>query len=530
MASKGSFRKHLRMPSLEIHHPKKDFDRNFIMLGKVNSGKSSLSNLLLSCKDKIHFPTHPQNDAFGLTTKVKFRETEIDTSIVFEDTYTKSEKLRFQITDLPGTNDFNFEDQRSCKHILQSIRESRAELSDTFLIVCDITGKFFSNDEMITILNIAEVLSHSGYMFLQNAVLVFTHADLVPDPIQKLEKMKKTEEWAGIGRLLDSIGNRHLFINSLDITDRNRNKLIKTLFELSKPTLNVAITGNNGFQTSEFSDIFKLHDTAPTQKESEKFTIEYFLNPNMNIFHQLDNLTIDQRLEDELKKLFIISKGISVMVVLISLEDSFTREFYDLINQIPDTFSIQKSENIKTHPLWKYSFVIFLSPADDKSMVERNVKLNPFLKEIVSQVNNRFTWITRDMPTDECYMRLVNMILKVNRDTQGTSLIHNIVSKISDDIKSSRSRKQLQRVNESDVQRNKIQKNIPCFEHERNSSSWIRANTFNWNKDEISHLMAYFLVKKVKQEAADTFLEKYPNSNNPVPKEEFKKFCLKYLK
>ena len=86
---------------------------------------------------------------------------------------------------------------------------------------------------MISILNISEILSHSGYMFFQNAILVFTHADKVDNPKEKLIEILKTDKWAGIGKLLESIENRHLFINSLDQTDKNRNFLIKTLFDLS---------------------------------------------------------------------------------------------------------------------------------------------------------------------------------------------------------------------------------------------------------------------------------------------------------
>ena len=534
MATWSGFRKTVMKTAKEIPRkiPTKDFDRNFIMLGKVNSGKSTLSNLLLGCSDRIHFPRHKQKEAIGCTTEVRNRETEVATSIVFGDKYTGNNTLKIQITDLPGTNDTNFKDQNACKNILQSIKESRAELSDTFLIVCDITGKFFTNEEIISILNISEILSHSGYMFFQNAILVFTHADLVDNPEEKLIEILQTDKWAGIGKLLECIENRHLFINSLDQTDKNRNYLIKTLFDLSKPTLNVAITGNTGFESSELRDILKLHDSTIVQKESEKFNVEYFFNPNLDIFHRFDKHTIEQRLEDELKKMFIISKGISVMVILISLEDSFTEEFYSLINQIPETFSLQKSGKVEDDPLWKYSFILFLSSKDDKSLVERNVKLNPFLKEIVLRVDNRFTWVTRDMQPDECYRRLIKMVLKVNHDSQGTSFINStIVSGINSDIiKASSATKNLQRANENVCGRSIIQKNIPCFEDKANNTSWIRANNFDWNKEEISHILAFFLVKRAKPEAKEKFLAMYPNTDEPILKEDFKNFCLEHLK
>ena len=256
---------------------KRDFDRNFILLGKVNSGKSTLANLLFGCGEDIQFPVHPHKQPAGCTKSVSNKETEVASCIVFGDSFTGSDSLKIQITDQPGSNNVNFNETNSCEHILQCIKESRVVLSDTFLIVCDISGKFFSNEELISILNISEILSHSGYMFLQNTILVFSHADKIGNPEDRLKEIIQTEEWGSIQKLLQSINNRYLFINSTDQTEKIRNSLIKRLFELSKPTLNVAIIGNNGFQSSEFRDFLKLHDNTLIQKQSEQFHVEFFL-------------------------------------------------------------------------------------------------------------------------------------------------------------------------------------------------------------------------------------------------------------
>ena len=478
-----------------------------------------MANLLLGCGDNIQFPVHPRKQPAGCTKSVSNKETEVESCIVFGDNFTGSNILKIQITDQPGCNDVNFSETKSCKRILQCIKESRVVLSDTFLIVCDISGKFFSNEELISILNISEILSHSGYMFLQNTILVFSHADKFGNPEDRLKKIIQTQEWVSIQKLLQSINNRYVFINSTDQTEKNRNSLIKILFELSKPTLNVAITGNNGFPSSEFRDFLKLHDNTLIQKQSEQFNVEYFFNPNLNIFEPSKKHTLEQGLEDELKKLFIISKGISVMVVLINLEEAFTDEFYRIINQIPHTFSIQKSEKIEDDPLWKYSFIVFLSTEDDKNLITRDIKSNLHLVDVVSRVNNRFTWVTRGMQPEECYRRLINMVLKVSQDSQGTSLISGtIASEIISRIKAS-----------SSVKDPRTQKNIPYFETNQ-EGLWIGANSFNWNKEDISNLLAYFIMKKEKPEAAATFLEMYPDSEKSISKEDFKKFCLEHLK
>ena len=227
---------------------------------------------------------------------------------------------------------------------------------------------------------------------------------------------------------------------------------------------------------------------------------------------------MEQRLEDELKKLFIISEGISVMVVLISLEEAFTEEFYSLIHPIQDTLSIKSSEKIDDL-LWKYSFIVFLSPVDDKNLIMQDIRFISRLVEIVSRVNNRFTCVTREMQPDECYRRLINMVLKVSQDSQGTSLINGtIASEIISKIKAS-----------SSVIDPRTQKNIPYFETNQ-EGLWIGANSFYWNKENISNLLAYFIIKKEKPEAAATFLEMYPDSENSISKEAFKKFCLEHLK
>ena len=59
------------------------------------------------------------------------------------------------------------------------------------------------------------------------------------------------------------------------------------------------------------------------------------------------------------------------MVILISLEVAFSEDLFDGIIHIPDSYSIQQSDNIICDPLWKFSFILFLATKDDKVDVER---------------------------------------------------------------------------------------------------------------------------------------------------------------
>ena len=114
-----------------------------------------------------------------------------------------------------------------------------------------ITGKFFADEDMTSILNIAEILADSGYMLFANAILVFTHADLVHESERTLREKIKTEEWAGIGQLLERTDNRLLFVRAKELSERNRDNVIKKLLKLSKTTLNVAFTGNSAYKRWE---------------------------------------------------------------------------------------------------------------------------------------------------------------------------------------------------------------------------------------------------------------------------------------
>ena len=75
----------------------------------------------------------------------------------------------------------------------------------------------------------------------------------------------------------------------------------------------------------------------------------------------------------------------------------------------------------------------------------------------------------------------------------------------------------------------RTQKNIPYFVTNQ-EALWIGADCFYWNKEDVSNLLAYFIIKKEKPEAAATFLEIYPDSEKYISKEDFKKICLEHLK
>ncbi|KAI6655846.1 hypothetical protein LOD99_1580 [Oopsacas minuta] len=509
--------------------PKRDFDRTFILIGKVNSGKSTLANLLYGIKDKITFRVHPHKQAYCTTTEMSCKEFEVESSIVYGRVFQGNEKLKVQIMDQPGSNDSNYTDQDRCDNIVECLKVSRAELSNTFLIVFDMSGKFFTIEDTISILNLSEILSNSGYKFFENAILVVTHADQFDNYQEKFRQMLEMKEYASISHLLKQINKQHIFINGLDITEENRNNLLKTLFQMSKPKLNVSITGNHGFLGSELRELLQLPEDDLVENDSTKFDVEYFFNPDMNIFDQFDKLTLEQRVQDELKKLFIVSRGITAMVVLISLEEAFSEEFYNLINSIPETYSIGSSSKVEDSDIWKYTFIVFLSPVSESKSVLENIQRNTRIKKLVARVNNRYTWVTRGMSPADCHNKLIEMVLQVGHDAQGRTLINNqVVKQMNKFISGPKSPQNLERVKPRTVtDLNKMQQSIPCFEIPNSDDFLIRANTFDWNKPTISCILGYFILKRLKPEAAERFQEDFPESE--ISREQFREFCLANL-
>ena len=114
------------------------------------------------------------------------------------------------------------------------------------------------------------------------------------------------------------------------------------------------------------------------------------------------------------------------------------------------------------------------------------------------------------MPPDECHARIKDMVFKVKSHSQGASFINkNIVFKLNTTIDASNRVKQPKDLGRRFLEGEAIQDYI-LFEHSKDNSLCINANHFNWNKEDISQLMAYFLVKSLNPAATDTFLECIP--------------------
>ena len=165
----------------------RNFDRSFILIGKGSGGKSTLGNLLLG---NGLFEEHEKVDAFLLTHKVQSGDCSIESCEVYDLNGFPNEMLNFQVLDQPGLNSHDFTQEHDCTFLKQCIAEAKAEMTASFLIVISLNSKYFNSEELLTILNFAEILSDSAYSFFANAIVVFTHGDEVVCEMNQ-DKLKK---------------------------------------------------------------------------------------------------------------------------------------------------------------------------------------------------------------------------------------------------------------------------------------------------------------------------------------------------
>ena len=567
----------------ELKKKEKRFDRTFILMGKASSGKSTLGNLLLGRNER--FKTHKSKSAFGETKKVQQDGNMIDPSQIYDTREEREcDKLNIQVFDQPGSNDCDFTQEKYCEFLRKCISESNAEMTATFLILINLKSSLFSAEEILTIINIAEVLSDSSYSFFPNAILVFTHADLlmkkskrdkypdysddskdesnddsdesdgdmemhsedlaisqrIRDSSEKdfqnnleviLDKKLKKERYSCIKDLIDLTERRYIFVNGTDTSEINRYDILKKLFDLSRPKLNVYINGNTIFQGKELKKIFKEDPRIKSfEKNSLKYDVEYHFNPDLNIFKKFEIKDLEDDIVSALDKLSGITKGISAMVLLISLQEVFNNEIYNLILNLPKTYNL--GEDFRKD-FWNYACIVYKVPDDSEEIVKHNIENNRLLKDLNRKVNFRYTWVTKKTLPDDCSRRLTDLVRKVKVETEGKSYTDSVVlAEMNQKIKMSyKLRKSQSKVKiNGDIKNADLQEIIPFYKSKSDSKVFVASNNFFSDKETISPMVGYFILKNINQTIAKKFREEYKDNSIKIPTKDYKQYCMRALK
>ena len=404
-------------------------ERSFVLIGKSQDGKSTLGNLLVNQQDR--FPTHIADSVAGLTQKLKIEESSINSDVV--NIKEVGQVVWFQVLDQPGLNDPNHNLVEHSQNLIKCLRMSRAQMSLTFVLVISVAGIYFPQETLRNILSLAEQMAEASYSFFSNALVVITHKDALlggghgthEELDQALGVKCQGEAWKWLQFLLDLVDRRYIFVDSRQISDENRDRMLRDMFKLSQPVVRLMVHGNSHFSSAELQRYLGIAGNC--NFIDKKYILDFIFNQDLNLNRDCDQ---DIHLEDEMmkagKKLKEISQGISVMVILISMRDLFSGESEKNILSIPDSYQISKALQ---REWWRYSLIVFKidNVPNSEESVQRNIAENKALKGLVERAGNRYTFLTEGEGKNDCLKKLSKGCLLVKAQSEGRSYIDGAV-------------------------------------------------------------------------------------------------------
>ena len=169
------------------------FEHTFILFGGINSGKSTLGNLLLGPRKSPPFETHLFKEHFGLTKDLKKFDTKINEKVLYGDDNHSNKDVRIQIVDQPGFDrlDPKVHDRKYGEILAECMYETTKTKHTTFLLLIDVHFEDIQTEYFEKLIEVTRVLSdwiasnpginslssQNENAFFSNAIFIFTRAD-----------------------------------------------------------------------------------------------------------------------------------------------------------------------------------------------------------------------------------------------------------------------------------------------------------------------------------------------------------------
>ena len=356
--------------------------RNLVLLGRVDSGKSLLTELIVGgegarrnnlCRDIKLTPDEP-------ATHVRLFE--------------------------PAAVDRN----RICLDIV------REQTTDTcFVVVVDINKSVEFGNELVSLKELSEYLSEYSYSLFGNCMIVFTHIDELPAEVNKDRVAQQEFE-----EILSLVDNRCMFLNCTDRSKENRDMALDEIVQLSKPSLRILCYGNTECPGSNIRDIFDIPEFA-TQLQTlglrllfhpeisagaKDFNQKFDLEPNLV-------LTIGQQHE--------VGTGVSVIVILITLTLSFTATDYALVNNLSNLHVLE--HNYEKY-FWSRVVIVFhMNEGNYTSVIKQAIDNNIGIMNLLIRSGWRYTYMGKYRPNNIFVQEFISLCHRVRDENNNRQFI-----------------------------------------------------------------------------------------------------------
>ena len=356
-------------------------NRNLVLLGPVDSGKSALTELIVEGGGR-------RND----------RSRQVDINLA---------------PDEPGIRARLFEPTAVDRNRV-SLDIVREQTTDTcFVVVVDITKSAEFANELDSLKELSEFLSDLSYSLFGNCMIAFTHIDELPAEVNT-DRLVQQE----FQEILSLVENRCMFLNTTDRNQESKGRALEQIIRLSKPTLRVLCYGNTEFPSSWISDIFDMPEFS-TRIRATGLQLSFHPNLTVAAIHRTFELESDLLLKigqaDE------IGTGISVIVILITLTGPYHTGYGMLMDLLPGRHGIDP--NYEKY-FWSRVVIIFhLNEGNYTSIIKHSIDNSVGIRILLIRAGWRYTYMGKYRPNSEFILQFISLCKRVRDENNNREFI-----------------------------------------------------------------------------------------------------------
>ena len=281
----------------------------------------------------------------------------------------------------------------------------------TFLIVIPVTRKTPSVEWLNSVKFLNNQLALSSFNLFSSAMLVLTHADELCPSLNSnnltqivREKCKNEVTWEF---LLRSVGYRFICVDSTQQAIEFKIGILNQIQQISKPSFNILVHGNNGVESKELMNILHLsnHDNVI---ELENARLKFYCYPDLDLFQGYQQAECGTEISRLIGNHVEHGEGISLILILISQCEIFSRNMKEMITNIPTNHVFRMDSRTEQY-WWDYTTVLFSfkdNSNGSRDEILRSIKGNIGIEEVVKRSGNRYIWMSDTSPENMLIERI----------------------------------------------------------------------------------------------------------------------------